>query len=71
MIEKGNCNPLKSVIHFTVSASNLRYLIINNPMSPDALYQGQSDKNTEKLSNLASNQFICSLLKVDYFDHLT
>ena len=38
------------------SVCTLRYLIINNPMSPDALYQDQSDKTQQEVkSNLISN----------------
>ena len=48
----------------------LRYVIINNPMNPDALYQDQSDKTPQEVkSNLISNQSIGSVLKADYFDH--
>ena len=48
----------------------LRYLIINNPMNPDALYQGQSDKASHEVkSNLIINQSIGSVLKADYLDH--
>ena len=39
-------------------------------MSPDALYQDQSDKTQQEVrSNLISNQSIGSVLKADYFDH--
>ena len=52
------------------SACILRYLIINNPMNPDALYQDQSDETPQEVkSNLISNQSIGSVLKADYFDH--
>ena len=48
----------------------LRYLIINNPMSPDVLYQDQSDKTPREVKwNLTRNQFIGSLSKADNFDH--
>ena len=52
------------------SVCTLRYLIINNPMNPDALYQDQSDKTPQQVkSNLISNQSIGYVLKADYFDH--
>ena len=47
----------------------LRYLIINNPMNPGALYQDKSNKTPQGVkSNLISNQSIGSVLKADYFD---
>ena len=52
------------------SACILRYLIINNPMNPDALYRDQSDKAPQVVkSNLISNLSDGSVLKADYFDH--
>ena len=48
----------------------LQYLIINNPINPDALYQDQSDKTSQEVKSiLISNQSIGSVLKADYFDH--
>ena len=50
----------------------LRYLMINNPMNPDALYQDQSDKTPQEVkSNLISNQSVSSVLKADYYSHIT
>ena len=47
-----------------------RYLIINNPVNPDALYQDQSDKTPQEVkSHLISNQSESFVLKADYFDH--
>ena len=42
----------------------LRCLIINNPMNPDALYPGQSDKTQQEVeSNSVMNQSAGSVLK--------
>ena len=50
----------------------LRYLMINNPMNPDVLYQDQSDKTPQEVkSNLISNQSVGSVLKADYCSHIT
>ena len=48
----------------------LRYLIINNLMKPEALYQDQSNKTPQEVkSNLISNQSTGSVLKAVYFNH--
>ena len=47
-LKNGNGQTMKSFI-----CMHLRYLIINNPMNPDALYQDQSDKTPQEVkSNL-------------------
>ena len=65
-LKNGNCYRQWKVSFVYI----LRYLIINNPVNPDALYQDQSDKTPQEVkSNLISNQAIVSVLKADYFDH--